>query len=69
MGAVSTSNLESIARCLTGLSHKVDSVTYEFVYEGIRGQLAFFSNGTVKVSGQLTAKLVHLIELDLAKLV
>lgn len=56
-------------KLLEGVRHKVDSVTYEFVYEGIRGQLAFFSNGTVKVNGQLAPKLVHLIELDLAKLV
>lgn len=55
-------------KLLEGLRHKVDSATYELVYEGIRGQLAFSSSGTVKVSGQLAPRLVHLIEQDLAKL-
>ena len=53
---------------LQGLRHKVDSANYELVYEGIRGQLAFSSSGTVKISGQLAPRLVHLIEQDLAKL-
>lgn len=55
-------------KLLEGIRHKVDSATYELVYEGIRGQLAFSSSGTVKVSGQLAPRLVHLIEQDLAKL-
>lgn len=55
-------------KLLEGLRHKVDSATYELVYEGIRGQLAFSSSGAVKVSGQLAPRLVHLIEQDLAKL-
>jgi len=55
-------------KLLEGLRYKVDSATYELVYEGIRGQLAFSSSGTVKVSGQLAPRLVHLIEQDLAKL-
>ena len=55
-------------KLLDGLRHKVDSANYELVFEGIRGQLAFSSSGTVKVSGQLAPRLVHLIEQDLAKL-
>lgn len=54
-------------KLLEGLRHKVDSATYELLYEGIRGQLAFSSSGTVKVSGQLAPRLVHLIEQDLSK--
>lgn len=59
--------LEKI-KLLEDLRHKVDSATYELLYEGIRGQLAFSSSGTVKVSGQLAPRLVHLIEKDLVKL-
>jgi len=52
---------------LEGRPYKVDSATYEMVHEGIRGQLSFLSNGTVKVSGQLAPKLMQLIEKDLPK--
>lgn len=55
-------------KLLDGLHHKVDSATYDLVYEGIRGQLALSASGTVKISGQLAPMLVHLIEQDLAKL-
>lgn len=55
-------------KLLDGLRYKLDSATYELVFEGIRGQLAFSASGVVKVSGQLAPKLVHLIEQDLAKL-
>jgi hypothetical protein len=55
-------------KLLEGLRHKVDSATYELVYEGIRGQLYFSSSGIVKVSGQLAPRLVDLIEKDLTKL-
>lgn len=52
---------------LDGVHHKIESASYELIYEGVKGQLAFASNGTVKVSGQLAPKLLHLIEQDLAK--
>lgn len=55
-------------KLLEGLRHKIDSVTYELVYEGIRGQLAFSSSGTVKISGQLAPLLINLIEKDLSRL-
>lgn len=55
-------------KLLEGLHHKVDSATYELLYEGVRGQLSFSSGGTVKVSGQLAPRLVHLIEQDLSRL-
>lgn len=54
---------------LEGRPYKVDSATYEMVHEGIRGQLSFLSNGTVKVGGQLAPKLMQLIEEDLPKIV
>jgi hypothetical protein len=53
-------------KLLEGLHYKVDTATYELIYEGIRGQLAVFSNGTIRVSGQLAPRLVELIEQDLA---
>lgn len=53
---------------LEGISHKIETASYELIYEGIKGQLAFTLNGVVKVSGQLAPKLVHLVERDLAKL-
>jgi len=51
---------------LEGIPHKIESASYELVFEGIKGQLSFASNGTVKVSGQLAPRLIHLIEQDLA---
>jgi hypothetical protein len=53
---------------LEGVPHKVESASYELIFEGIRGQLAFSSNGTVKVSGQLAPRLLYLIEHDLARI-
>lgn len=53
---------------LEGVSHKIESASYELIYEGIKGYLAFASNGAVKVSGQLAPRLIHLVESDLAKL-
>lgn len=55
-------------KLLEGVHHKVESATYEMVYEGIRGHLSFSSSGVVRVSGQLAPRLVHLIEQDLPKL-
>ncbi len=54
--------------CLEGVPHKIESASYELIYQGIKGQLSFASNGTVKVSGQLAPRLIHFIEQDLAKL-
>lgn len=51
---------------LEGVPHKIESASYELIYEGVKGQLAFTSNGTVKVSGQLAPRLIHLVEQDLS---
>ena len=53
---------------LEGIPHKIESASYELIYEGIKGQLTFASNGAVKVSGQLAPKLIHLVEKDLITL-
>lgn len=55
-------------KLLDSLRYKQESASYELLFEGIRGQLTFSSSGLVKVSGQLAPQLVHLIELDLPKL-
>lgn len=53
---------------LEGVPHKIESASYELIYEGVKGQLSFTSNGTVKVSGQLAPRLIHLVEQDLSKM-
>lgn len=55
-------------KILNGLKYKVDLAVFEFIYEGVRGQVAFSANGAVKISGQLAPKLIGLIELDLPNL-
>lgn len=55
-------------KVLNSLKYKVELAVFEFIYEGIRGQVAFSANGSVKISGQLAPKLVSLIELDLPRL-
>lgn len=59
-------NLEKLA-ILDGVPHKIESASYEFIYGGLRGLLSLNSSGTVKASGQLAPKLIHLIEQDLGK--
>lgn len=55
-------------KLLNDLRYKVETSIFELIYEGVRGQLVFASNGLAKVSGQLAPRLVHLIEQDLPKL-
>ncbi|MDN7909078.1 hypothetical protein [Burkholderia cepacia] len=55
-------------KLLDGLRYNVESAVFELIHQGVRGQLAFSSSGVVKVSGQLSPKLVSLIEDDLPKL-
>jgi hypothetical protein len=55
-------------KLLNDLRYKVETSIFELIYEGVRGQLVFTSNGLVKISGQLAPRLVHLIEQDLPKL-
>ena len=53
---------------LDGVPHKIESASYEFIYGGLRGLLSLNSSGTVKASGPLAPKLIHLIEKDLGKI-
>jgi hypothetical protein len=52
-------------KMLQNVPYRIDSASYELVYEGIHGQLTFSANGSVKVSGALTSRILYLIELDL----
>jgi len=54
-------------KLLDDLRYKIDTSTYELVYEGIRGQLVLTSSGLAKIRGQLAPRLVYLIEQDLSK--
>jgi len=60
-------NPEKLA-ILDGVPHKIESASYELIYGGLQGQLSINSSGTVKVSGQLAPKLIHLIEQDLGRI-
>lgn len=50
---------------LAGLKYKVELAAFELVLGGLRGQLSFAANGTVKISGQIAPKLISLIEQDI----
>jgi hypothetical protein len=50
---------------LAGLKYKVELAVFELVLSGLRGQIAFAANGTVKISGQIAPKLISLVEKDL----
>ncbi len=54
-------NLNEV-RVLDGLKYKVDTGTYELTYESARGQISVSSGGLVKISGQLSPKLLHQLE-------
>lgn len=50
---------------LDGLKYKVEHAVFDIVMGGLKGQIAFAANGTVKISGQVAPKLVSLVEQDL----
>ena len=50
---------------LNGLKYKVEHAVFELVLGGLKGQISFAANGTVKISGQVAPKLVSLVEKDL----
>jgi hypothetical protein len=54
---------------LAGLKYKVEHAAFELVLGGVKGQISFAANGTVKISGQIAPKLVGLVEDDLPKFV
>ena len=59
---------EKKMKLLERMQYTVESAVFDLVFEGLRGQLAFSSNGTVKISGRLAPRLGRLIEEDLALL-
>lgn len=54
---------------LVGLKYKIELAVFELVLSGLRGQVAFAANGTVKISGQVAPKLISLIEQDLPRFI
>ncbi|MBB1626229.1 hypothetical protein A9974_13425 [Achromobacter sp. UMC71] len=50
---------------LAGLKYKVEFAAFELFLTGLKGQISFAANGTVKISGQLAPKIINLIEQDL----
>nr|WP_315240732.1 hypothetical protein [uncultured Albidiferax sp.] len=50
---------------LDGLKYKVELAVFELFLSGLKGQIAFAANGTVKISGQVAPKLISLVEQDL----
>lgn len=50
---------------LRELQYKVEHAVFEVVFSGLKGQIAFAANGSVKISGQIAPKLVNLVEQDL----
>lgn len=50
---------------LAGLKYKVELAVFEILQSGLKGQISFAANGTVKVSGQVAPKLISLVEQDL----
>lgn len=54
---------------LKGLKYKVELAVFEVVLSGLKGQIAFAANGTVKISGQIAPKLISLVEEDLPLLI
>lgn len=50
---------------LDDFPHQIDSASYELIHQGVSGQLHLSANGTVKVSGRLTERIIALIEQDL----
>ena len=54
---------------LDGLKYKVEHAVFELAIGGLKGQIAFAANGTVKISGQVAPMLVGLVEQDLHQFV
>lgn len=52
-------------KILSNLKYRIDLAVFEVVLSGLKGQIAFSANGTVKISGQIAPKLISLVEQDL----
>lgn len=54
---------------LAGLKYRVEHAVFEVFLGGLKGQIAFAANGTVKISGQIAPRLIGLVEEDLPSFV
>lgn len=52
-------------KVLDGLKYKVEHAVFELLLGGLKGQISFSTNGTVKISGQVAPMLVSMVEKDL----
>lgn len=52
-------------KVLDGLKYKVEHAVFEVLFAGLKGQISFAANGTVKISGQVAPMLVSMVEKDL----
>lgn len=57
-------NIENL-EFLKNFNYTIDNLVYEIVFKRTRGQVAFSSNGLLKISGQLAPLILNLIEIDL----
>lgn len=55
-------------RPLTGLRYRIESSVYQCLFRGVRGQIGIAANGTVRLTGPLTPRLLYLIQKELPQL-
>lgn len=55
-------------KMLEGLHYKVDVAVFECILQGVKGQISVSSNGTVRLSGPLSPRLLHFVERELPQI-
>ncbi len=60
-GGIDINKLET----LNDVKYKVESASYDLIFEGLRGHLTFTSSGLVRVTDHFAALLINLIEAEL----
>ncbi|AYR27042.1 hypothetical protein RC54_18450 [Herbaspirillum rubrisubalbicans] len=54
---------------LKGLRYNVDFASFDMLHQGVKGNIAIFANGVVKIAGQLSPLLLDLLEQELPALI
>ncbi len=68
MEFVSKNGIElSAIKALRGLSYKYEYAKYELLYRALKGSFSYSSSGLVRVGGQLSGRIVELLEKQLLK--
>lgn len=52
-------------RSLSGMTYRVESSVYHCVFRGVSGQIGITANGTVRLAGALTPRLLYYIQREL----